>query len=182
MTNVNFHAYSDRLCALHFSMGNYVFRLFSVYFPISWDAEGQMDNLYDVLALVGGNCCQAGAVPIVAGDFNASLGSPLWTDDVETLGFCGVGVRNESGWMLSRWVHQTGLIVQNRMDREQPSAAAWTCQRSMDGMLFQIDFILTAARFRLVKSWCDFALPIGLDHPLHPRTGIPSFQKLEEPT
>ena len=113
MTNVNFHAYSDRLCALHFSMGNYVFRLFSVYFPISWDAEGQMDNLYDVLALVVGNCCQAGAVPTVAGDFNASLGSRLLTDNVETLGFCGVGVRNETGWMLSQWVHQTGLIVQS---------------------------------------------------------------------
>ena len=31
-------------------------------------------------------------------------------------------------------------------------------------MLVQIDFILTAAPFRLVKSWCDFALPVGLDH------------------
>ena len=34
----------------------------------------------------------------------------------------------------------------------------------MDRMLVQTHFILTTARFRLVKSWCDFALPIGLGH------------------
>lgn len=33
----------DHLCALHFSMGKYVFRLFSAYFPTSWDAQSEID-------------------------------------------------------------------------------------------------------------------------------------------
>ena len=66
--------------------------------PPKPDSNGlcSVENLYDVLALVVGNCYH---VPVVAGDLNASLGSRLLTDDVETLCFCGVGVgaRNESG-------------------------------------------------------------------------------------
>lgn len=82
--------------------------------PTSWKAETEIDNLNHVLVLLGDNCYHVGAILIVAGDFNASLGSRLSTDDAETFGFCGAGVRNESGWMLSRWVHQTSLIVQSR--------------------------------------------------------------------
>ena len=62
----------------------------------------------------------------MAGDFNASLSQRLPLDDVDTLGFCGDGPRNERGWMLSRWVGQTGLLVQSRMDARLPHSDAWT--------------------------------------------------------
>ena len=36
--------------------------------------------------------------------------------------------------------------------------------RSFDGAKVQIDFILIDGRGELVTTWCDFILPIGLDH------------------
>ena len=30
--------------------------------------------------------------------------------------------------------------------------------------LIQLDYILTSPKFSTEKSWCDFSIPIGLDH------------------
>ena len=36
MSNVVFHAYSDRLCSLHFTLDRVPFQIFSCYMPTSW--------------------------------------------------------------------------------------------------------------------------------------------------
>jgi len=41
---------------------------------------------------------------------------------------------------------------------------SWTCRRSMDGALVQMDFILSSSRFHIVATSCNFSFPIGLDH------------------
>ena len=41
---------------------------------------------------------------------------------------------------------------------------SWTCARSLDGALVQIDFLLADTRVVLLQTWNDFSLPIGLNH------------------
>lgn len=73
MAHVTLHAYSDRLCSLHFSLGNLWFRMFACYFPTSWEPDSEADELFDVLALLVDNCNRCGAMALVAGDFNVSI-------------------------------------------------------------------------------------------------------------
>ena len=39
---------------------------------------------------------------------------------------------------------------------------SWTCARSLDGTLVQIDFLLADTRVVLLQTWNDFSLAIGL--------------------
>ena len=50
------------------------FRVFSVYFPMAWDEDGAVEQMYDVLNLVVNACVEAGDIPIVGGDFHACIG------------------------------------------------------------------------------------------------------------
>ena len=85
-------------------------------------------------------------------------------DDVELLGTWGIGDRNDRGKMFARWILQNGLLVQSRMRGMDHPRDRWTCRRSMDGTLIQMDFILTSRHFHIVATSCDFSFPIGLDH------------------
>ena len=110
------------------------------------------------------NCDQAGAIPIIGGDFNAVIGNPLPGDDDDLLGTCRFGPRNDRGWMLVRWVLEHGLLIQSRLDRNIRHDDCWTCHRSMDGVRVQMDYILSSVQLQLVQVKYDFAMPIGLDH------------------
>ena len=111
---VSFHAYSHRICSLHFTWMRKRFQVFAVYFPTSWDADSEVEQVYDVLELLLLACDHAGSIPIVGGDFNACLGSCLPADDIECLGRYGNGIRNPRGWMLARWILQRNLQILNR--------------------------------------------------------------------
>ena len=42
--------------------------------------------------------------------------------------------------------------------------ASWTCHRSFDGALAQLDFVARSSRMTLVRRWCDHCISVGLDH------------------
>ena len=63
-----------------------------------------------------------------------------------------------------QWTMQHGLLIQSRLDNTLAQDEAWTCRRAMDLSLVQLDYILTSPKFSIEKSWCDFSIPIGLDH------------------
>ena len=78
------------------------FRVFNLYFPTAWDADGAVEQLYDVLNLLVDACVEAEDIPIVGGDFNACIGL-LESDDLTILQHVGpirMGRRNAKGTML----------------------------------------------------------------------------------
>ena len=79
-------------------------------------------------------------------------------------GRSGTGNRNARGVLLMQWTMQHGLLIQSRLDNTLAQDEAWTCRRAMDLSLIQLDYILTSPKFSIEKSWCDFSIPIGLDH------------------
>ena len=109
-------------------------------------------------------CMREGATPLVVRDFNASIGRALPHDEVEFLGSCGCGHRNAGGWSLVDWALGNGLVIQNRMDTTINNVPSWTCHRSFDGALVQLDFVVSSSRMTLVRSWCDYCIFIGLEH------------------
>ena len=165
---VTFHAYNSRVSVLKFSWGALKFECFSVYFPTSWDADAEVEGVYEILQLLLDNRRANGAVPILGGDFNASIGILLGgpgdeDDDVDFLGAWGLGCRNERGTWFVQWILSNGLRVASRQ-KHVDFADSWTCKRSSDGNFVQIDFILSDARVLVESVWNDFVVPIGLDH------------------
>ena len=71
---ISFHAYNPRVSVLRFSWGALKFECFSVYFPTSWDADAEVEGVYEILQLLLDNCRANGAAPILGGDFNTSIG------------------------------------------------------------------------------------------------------------
>ena len=65
-------------------------------------------------------------------------------NDVEFLGTCGLGDRNDRGKMFARWILQNSLLGQSRMRGMDHPRDSWTCRCSMDGALVQFDFILSS--------------------------------------
>ena len=156
-----FHALSERLCFLSFRVGRKRFVLFACYFPTSLAADDEVEHVYAILRLVLGNAVQDGQIPLVGGDFNACIGEDEQFDHVEFIGPCGMG---ERGNALIEFVLEQGFCIFNRHMDMSHMNDSWTCSRSNDGRLVQIDFVLGASQFLLDDVWHDFGLPIGLDH------------------
>ena len=164
ISHVHFHVFSEKVCALHVTIFNVKFQIFSVYFPTSWEHDEVVEQVYDLLTVLISTCVREGATPLVAGDFNASIGRALPHDEIEFLGFRGCGHRNARGWSLIDWVLGNGLLIQNRMDTTMNNDASWTCHRSFDGALVHLDFVVSSSRMTLIWSWCDHCISVGLDH------------------
>ena len=161
--HVSFHAYGPRVCVLKFCVGELKCECFSVYFPTSWDTDVEVEGIYETLQLLLDNCRANGAIPIIGGDFNASIGSLLDGEADDLLGSWGVGQRSGRGRWLVQWILSNGLRVASRQ-KIADTADSWTCKRFSDGMFVQIDFILSDARISVESNWNDFMIPLGIDH------------------
>lgn len=131
ISNVMFHAYSARICGLQFHIGSVKLKCFSVYMPATWESEEETDHCYGLLDVLLDECDTLNFITLVAGDFNANVGAPLAGDDLELIGSCGLGNRNDRGWTLARWVGRRGLTILNRMRGGHAAADSWTCCRAM---------------------------------------------------
>ena len=163
LRDISFHAYSPRICVLKCSLGMLKLELFAVYFPTSWDDILEVEGMYTLLQVLLDNCVSRGAYPIIGGDFNACIGPVSRSDDVDLVGCFGFGERNAQGMLLAQWVMQNGLYIANRQKPTHQIEDSWTCRRSSDGTLTQIDFIVLDRRTLSDNTWNDYVIPIGLD-------------------
>jgi len=164
LTDVIFQSFSTRLCTLDFAYKGKCFRAFSCYFPTSWDSEESVEEVYDTLSLLLDDCRRHGVTPLLGGDFNACVGLPQPTDDVEALGRCGTGRRNIRGLLLIKFALLHGLQILNRQAEETKCAESWTCKRALDGAFVQIDFVLSDLSVQCQETWCNNSVGVGLDH------------------
>ena len=121
-------------------------------------------EMYGLLDLMLRTCVREGRIPLLGSDFNACIGLAEGYDLVDLIGACGMGERNERGNMLMQFVLEHGLQILNRQLPMSQIHESWTCARSLDGALVQIDFLIADTRLELLQSWNDCSLPIGLDH------------------
>lgn len=95
---------------------------------------------------------------MLGGDFHVSIGPVASFEPVEVVGAGSAGERNEPGDSLVQFVLEEGFMI---LSRQGPARNYWTCCRSLDGALVQLDFILGDSLCTLVAFWHDFAIPIG---------------------
>ena len=164
MSDIVFNAYSPRICSLTFRLSAKHFLMCSCYFPTTWDTDDAVDETYSLLntLLETGNL--GNKIPLLAGDFNASIGTKQACDDVVFLGQCGMGQRNERGSTLAHWILEHGLQIFNRIRDASFDLDSWTCKRTADNALVQLDYIIGMPAFVTMSTWNDYQLPIGLDH------------------
>ena len=71
-----FHAYGPQVCVLKFCLGQLKCECF-FNFPTSCDTNAVVESTYEALRLLLDSCRASGAIPIIGGDFNASIDSLL---------------------------------------------------------------------------------------------------------
>ena len=164
LSDINFTSFSQRLCTLDFLYYGISFRSICCYVPTAWDEEEAVDEVYDLVNFLLDDCRRHGRRPVLGGDFNASVGALMAADPADAFGSFGMGARSARGCKLCRWVLQHGLTIHSRMGNDGDKANSWTCRRTFDGAQVQIDYIIGDAWLKTLRSWCDDALPVGLDH------------------
>ena len=164
MSDIVFNAYSPRICSLTFRLFGKSFFMCSCYFPTTWDTDDLVNEMYSLLdtRLETGNI--GNKIALSGGDFNASIGNRQACDDVVHIRQCGMGQRNERGSTLVHWVLEHGLQIFNRIHDVSFGLDSWTCKRTADNVLVQLDYIIGMPAFVMVSTWNDYELPIGLDH------------------
>ena len=164
MSDIVFHAYSPRICSLTFRLLGKHFFMCSCYFPTTWDTDDAVDEVYSLLNTLLDTGNMGNKIPLFGGDFNASIGAKQACDDVVSLGQCGMGQRNDRGSILAHWVLEHGLQIFNRIRDASFDLDSWTCKRTADNALVQLDYIIGMPAFITMSTWNDYQLPIGLDH------------------
>lgn len=74
--NISFHAYSSRVCGLHFALAGVTIRAFACYFPTAWASDDVVEELYELLNVLMAGCVPDGEVPLL-GTSTLALGSCL---------------------------------------------------------------------------------------------------------
>ena len=164
ISNVSFHAYSPRLCLLQLIYSGLTFSVLSCYFPTSWDEDASIEGMYELLDSVLQGLGQTPCRILVGGDFNACIGGVQPGDDLHSLGWWGVGRRNDRGVHLANWVLQNGFHILSRQTSAHDINDSWTCQRYFDETQVQLDFISDDSKANVADVWLDNIVPIGLDH------------------
>ena len=140
------------------------FSFLSCYFPTSWDDDASIEGMYELLDSVLQGLGRTPGRVIIGGDFNACIGGIQPGDDLHSLGWWGVGRRNDRGVHLANWVVQNGFHILSRQTSAHDINESWTCQRYFDETRVQLDFILGDPQASVGQVWLDDILPIGLDH------------------
>ena len=84
ISEVTFHAYSSRICLLQFAVGNSKFSFISCYFPTSWDDDGEIEVMYELLQLIVASARNAGSKIVVA-DGHVTV-QQVWHDYIVPIG------------------------------------------------------------------------------------------------
>ena len=64
----------------------------------------------------------------------------------------------------THWVLEHGLQIFNRIRDASFDLDRWTCKRTADNVLVQLDYIIGMLAFVIMCTWNDYQLPIGVDH------------------
>ena len=105
---------SSRICLLQFAVGKSKFSFISCYFPTSWDDDGEIEVMHELLQLIVASARNTGSKIVVAGDFNACIGGLRIDEDAAGVGKWGLGPRNTRGDAMVSWVLANGFNVCSR--------------------------------------------------------------------
>ena len=158
-----FYAISDRVCAVDCKISGQLCRLISVYFPHGGYDDEAVEGMYaDVDKVIRGARRQKRTC-ILLGDWNAVVGPWQEGDDQDSVGFHGVGCRNERGSCLARWAGMQQLTIANTI-MEKDFEEQWT--HSNGGIKRQIDFALicTSKADWMHDAGANEMIGIGKDH------------------
>ena len=89
-------------------------------------------------------------------------GIPVHLEDAAGVGEWGSGPRNTRGDAMVSWVLGNGFNVCSRQTSLHLAHESWTCQRSMDGVRVQLDYILADGHVTVQQVWHDYIIPIGM--------------------
>jgi len=135
-----FIAVNARLGVLNVRLGSLKLQVVGVYMPDSTYSDEEVDTVYNQLDFHLRDCtCKGHRHCIVAGDFNARVGSQDFYDDISILGSGGLPNRNSRGNWFLQWCTINQLVIGNTYF-ESDAEHIWT-YRNGDRRK-QLDYIL----------------------------------------
>ena len=131
---------NERLAFLDISNRGIWARIVSAYFPHSGYSDAHIQSMYTALSAIHKEALSHKYHFILAGDFNAEVGSRLDSDSSRVVGPCGLHSENSRGQWLKQWATLENLVITNTFF-SKPMQSRMT-HVGPSGHQRQIDFIL----------------------------------------
>jgi exonuclease III len=155
---------SERLAFIDMAGGGIRVRFVSAYFPHSGYTDMHVQELYTALTEIRKEAKTLKLKFILAGDFNAEVGSRSDHDDFRVLGPHGLNLENCRGQWLKQWATLEDLVFANTFFSKPPAGRITHVGPS--GRARQIDYILVDRRLwpQVRDSGSVPHLSMGSDH------------------
>ena len=140
---IGYWAISDRVLLVKIKGKPINMNIIQVYAPTSESSEDEINQFYDKLNLAKQQC-KAHEVIMIMGDLNAKVGRGRVGD---TVGFFGLGDRNDRGDMWIEWCEENNQMIVNTWFQKHPRKL-YTWKSPDNNYRNQIDYITINKRFR----------------------------------
>ena len=165
IANASFYCYSERVCALHFSVDRVKYRVFACYFPTTW-APGRGRFLWLLFCLVFFSWLFFSRKKVLYHQLQKSwrdihhwrrFQCKYWnTTSGGSFHFICSQLDWQPEWqgvMLMQWTVQNGLLIHSKWDNTLAQDEACICCRAMDLSLVQLDCILNSRIFSVDRNF-----------------------------
>ena len=155
---------TERIASLDLQIHGRRFRVIAAYFPHSGYSDAAVQSTYDILENLVHEGRRKGLSTILAGDFNAEVGTDdNDLDDRRVIGENGITQRNDRGRWLLNWCGVHGFCISNT-HFTNIGDETWTYTNG--GICRQLDFILVDLGLFKMVSYSNAIgnVDIGSDH------------------
>ena len=152
---------NERLACLTLQRQKLKMKIVGVYFPHSGYPDDAVQELYDKLECVLHESRSNREHVVIAGDFNAEVGTRREIDNQKLIGSWSVGEQNYRGFWLKRWCEMNELTIANTIfPKRRENIVTYVAPNKHER---QIDFALVTQKTRRILRNCGSSCEIDLN-------------------
>ena len=160
----SFTPLNERAACLTLQKQRLKIKVVGVYFPHSGYPDDAVQQVYDTLECILHDSRTKKEHVVIAGDFNAEIGTRRETDNQKLIGEWSVGDQNYRGFWLKRWCELNELSIANTLfPKRRENIVTYVSPNKHER---QIDFALVTRKTRKVLRNCGSTteLDMNSDH------------------
>ena len=148
----SFTPVNERVACITLQRQKLKLQLIGVYFPHSGYPDSDVQQLYDTLECLLHESRTNRQHVVIAGDFNAEIGTRRETDNQKLIGSWSIGEQNYRGFWLKRWCEPNELTIANTIfPKRKENIITYVAPNKHER---QIDFALVTRRTRRILRNC----------------------------
>ena len=157
----SFTPVNERLACLSLQKQRLKINIVGVYFPHSGYPDDTVQEIYDKLECILHESRTNRQHVVIAGDFNAEVGTRQEIDNEKLIGSWSVGEQNYRGFWLKRWCETNELSIANTLfPKRREHIITYVAPNKQER---QIDFALVTRKTRRILRNCGSTCEIDMN-------------------